>query len=282
MDNNFAIGSVDWTQFIYVVTLGCIALCMVLESIIPRRSMRQSILWRWTNNFSLALLTWYIGMVASTLAVFYLVPLLGAPGFGLLPALGAGPVMSFLILLVVVQFVNYLFHRAFHKFPVLWRLHSVHHADVDVDVSTTYRHHPLEQLVSLPVFVPLVLLLGAPVQVAVTYKLMEIALTLLTHSNLKLPATLDKVLRPVVVTPDFHRLHHCADPRYTNSNYGGLVPWFDYLFGTASNRAYADQETMELGLEYRREQTDSRLDRMVLAPFTASEQSLPKAGVDCA
>lgn len=267
MEQSIEIGRVDWTQVLYVLTLGCIALCMAMEAIFPRRSMNESLLWRWANNFSLSLVTWYIGVVASTLAVLYLVPLLSTPGGGLLPALGAGPILSFVVLLVAVQFVNYLFHLAFHKFPPLWALHSVHHADVELDVSSSYRHHPFEQLVSLPVFIPLVLLLGASAQVAVTYKLVEITLTLMTHSNLKLPAGLDRVLRRFVVTPDFHRLHHCSEKRFTNSNYGGIVPWFDYLFGTASDRPYAEQESMELGLEYRRQPVDTRLDKMLLAPF---------------
>jgi sterol desaturase/sphingolipid hydroxylase (fatty acid hydroxylase superfamily) len=84
---------------------------------------------------------------------------------------------------------------------------------------------------------------------------------------LRLPERLDSVLRKFILTPDFHRLHHSSEARFTDSNYGSMVPWFDYLFGTASNRPYDEQTDMELGLEYLRQPRDSRLDRLVLIPF---------------
>jgi sterol desaturase/sphingolipid hydroxylase (fatty acid hydroxylase superfamily) len=274
LESEFVIGGVDWTQTLYLFTLCALILCMVLEALFPRRSLRQPLLWRWGNNFSLALVTWYTSVVASSLFVVYAAQFTNSLGFGLLPALNAGPLLSFTILLLVVQLSSYVIHIAFHKIPLLWPLHAIHHSDVEIDISTSYRHHPLEPLVSLPLMVPLVLLLGAPVEVAVTYKALEIFMAVFNHSNLRLPAWLDRILRLVLVTPDFHRLHHCSQRQFTDSNYGGVVPWFDYLFGTASNRPYAEQESMELGLEYQREPADSRLDRMILAPFTASGQDL--------
>ena len=100
------------------------------------------------------------------------------------------------------------------------------------------------------------------------FKLCEITMTLFSHSNVHLPQGLDRVLRKVILTPDFHRMHHSSEPRFTDSNYGSMVPWFDYLFGTATNRPFEEQADMELGLEYLRQPRDSRLDRMVLLPFT--------------
>jgi len=111
------------------------------------------------------------------------------------------------------------------------------------------------------------------VTAVVIYKVCTISMTVFTHSNLRLPRWLDRSLRRLIVTPDFHRLHHCAEREYTDSNYGGVLPWFDYLFGTASNRPWDEQTTMTLGLEYQREPADSRLDRMLLAPFTSIRQA---------
>jgi len=279
LDKEFVIGSADWSQLIFLATFVALAVCMLLESVFPRRPLQQPLLWRWGNNFSLALLTWYLSVVGSALVVVWAARFTSDLGLGLLPAIGAGPVLSFALLLLAVQFLNYAVHVAFHKIPLLWRLHSVHHTDVDVDVSTGYRHHPVEPLVSLPIVVPLVLLLGASVPVAVAYKIFEICMVVFTHSNLRLPAALDRVLRLVLVTPDFHRLHHCSDRRFTDSNYGGVLTWFDYLFRTASQRPYAEQETMQLGLEYLREPADTRLDRMLLTPFLGvGRAAAPRSG----
>ncbi len=269
MENDIVIGRVDWTQILYVFTFGAMAVCMALESFFPRREMQRSLLWRWTNNFSLALLTWYLMTVISALLVVYIAQLGVARGIGLLPAVGAGPVVSFIVLLLVAELANYGIHRAYHSIPLLWPIHAIHHTDVDVDVSTSYRHHPLEPFITLPVMTPLVLLLGAPVEAVMAYKVCEIGMAVFTHSNIRLPGWLDQALRPVLVTPDFHRLHHCSQREFTDSNYGGVLPWFDYLFGTASRRPYDEQESMELGLEYQREPVDSRLDHMLVAPFTA-------------
>lgn len=93
------------------------------------------------------------------------------------------------------------------------------------------------------------------------------ALSLFSHANLFLPDTVDRTLRKVIITPDFHRNHHCSDWRFTDSNYGVSVPWFDYLFSTATDRPFAEQQSMQLGLEYFREKSDSRLDRLLLMPF---------------
>jgi len=262
-------------NLILLFTLAAIAVMMLLEALLPRRQLGQNMLWRWSNNFSLASLTWIVSALCSAAVVVYLAKWTGDRQFGLIPYLGAGPVAGFLALLVVTQFIGYWVHVAFHKVPWLWPIHAIHHSDVDVDVSTSYRHHPLEPLLSLPLVAPAVLLLGATPEAAVGYKLFEVTITLFSHSNVRLPEALDRQLRRIVLTPDFHRLHHCAEPRYTNSNYGSVVPWFDYLFGTASARPYAEQESMLLGLEYLRKSRDGRLDRLVTAPFHWKQATEP-------
>ena len=158
-------------------------------------------LWRWSNNFSLASLTWFVSALCSAAVVVYLAKWTGDRQFGLIPYLGAGPVAGFLALLVVTQFIGYWVHVAFHKVPWLWPIHAIHHSDVDVDVSTSYRHHPLEPLLSLPLVAPAVLLLGATPEAAVGYKLFEVAVTLFSHSNVRLPEALDLQLRRLCSPP---------------------------------------------------------------------------------
>ena len=276
MDSGQLDGDAGPANIVFLGTLAAIAAMMLLEALLPRRDLAQNMLWRWSNNFSLGILTWYISTLASTAVMLYLVKLTEDSQFGLMPYLEAGPMAGFLALLVATQFIGYWVHVAFHKIPWLWPIHAIHHTDIDVDVSTSYRHHPLEPLVSLPLVAPMVLLLGIPMEVAVGYKLFEVAMTVFSHSNVRLPEALDRYLRWIILTPDFHRLHHCAEPRYTNSNYGSTVPWFDYLFGTASARPYDEQESMALGLEYLREPGDRRLDRLVTAPFQWIKATHPR------
>ncbi|MCB1701217.1 MAG: sterol desaturase family protein [Pseudomonadales bacterium] len=267
MDNEITAGGAIPTNLLFLFTLSAFALMMLLEGLWPRRELERNLFRRWMNNFSLSMLTWYLSAVVSAAFVFYFVERVAVWEIGLLPRLGAGPALSFLALLLVSQLLSYCVHVAFHRVSWLWPIHAIHHSDVNVDVSTSYRHHPLEPLVSLPLLVPPLLLLGVNVEVAMAYKLFEVAVVLFSHSNVRLPETLDRQLRRFILTPDFHHLHHCSEQRYTNSNYGSVVPWFDYLFKTASDRPYEEQADMELGLEYLRTARDSRLDRLLAIPF---------------
>lgn len=254
---------------VFTFTAAVYAAFLLWETVAPRRELSGGMAWRWLNNFSLSALTWYSSALAGTWFMVWVAGYLRPAEFGLLPQIGAGPVLSFILLLASTQLLSYLFHIAFHHVSWLWPIHAVHHSDIDVDVSTSYRHHPLEPLVSLPVAGPLVYMLGVPVDVILYYRLFEVAATVFSHSNVYLPGSLEKYLRWVILTPDFHRTHHCSDPQYTNSNYGSLVPWFDYLFGTAKLRPDKDQESMELGLEYLRSGRDAALDRLLLTPVRA-------------
>ena len=254
------------SNFIYVVTFATLTVAMLWESLAPRRKLQGSMVWRWSNNFSLSLVSWYVTTVVSTLYVLLLADWSQINHYGLFQNVSAPFLVMFFTLLLVSQLLSYLVHIAFHKIDWLWPIHAVHHTDVDVDVTTSYRHHPLEALVSLPFIAPIILLLGTPIEVVAAYKIFEVVFTVFSHSNIRIPEVLEKYLRLIILTPDFHRLHHCVEERHTNSNYGSLVPWFDYLFGTASSKPYKEQETMALGLEYLREPRDSRLDQLIWAP----------------
>jgi sterol desaturase/sphingolipid hydroxylase (fatty acid hydroxylase superfamily) len=253
-------------NLIYLFLLAAITIAMLWEAVMPRRVLQQGMVWRWSNNFAISLLSYFITTFASVAFVLWLSRWTQINQFGLFQTVQAPAHVVFLLLLLVSQFLNYLVHIAFHRYSWLWPIHAVHHSDVDVDVSTSYRHHPLEALISLPVVAPLILLLGVGADVALAFTVFQIGATLFSHSNIRIPETLEKYLHFIILTPDFHRLHHCAEARYTNSNYGSLVPWFDYLFGTASSCPYRDQETMTLGLDYLREPRDGRLDRLLWEP----------------
>lgn len=251
---------------ILVFTFAAISVALLWEMLAPRRHLQQGLAWRWSNNIALSVVSQSLATAASAAIVIGLSDWTQINEFGVFQRVDAPAPLVFLILLLATQLVLYLMHIAYHRYAWLWPIHAVHHTDVDVDVTTSYRHHPLEAIINVMLVSPLVLLLGIPTDVAVAYSLFLIAVTLFSHSNIRLPRALETLLRPIIVTPEFHRLHHCAEPRYTNSNYGPAVPWFDYLFGTVSARPYEDHETMELGLEYLREPGDNRIDKLLWEP----------------
>ncbi len=169
--------------------------------------------------------------------------------------------------LVVLDLAIYLQHRAFHHVPVLWRLHRMHHADLDVDVTTGARFHPVEILLSLGIKFVVVMSLGVP---AVTVLLFEILLngtSMFNHSNVRMPEMMERLLRWLVVTPDMHRVHHSILRRETDSNFGFNFPWWDRLFGTYRPRPEAGHDRMTLGIDRFRDPGELRLDRMLTQPF---------------
>ncbi len=175
-----------------------------------------------------------------------------------------------------MEFITYWIHRAYHTIPILWRIHAVHHSDTEVDVTTSHRHHPFEPMINALILTPILFALGAPIVVLASYNLLHTAFSLISHSNIVLPEKLDKVLRLFVITPDFHRMHHSSDRQYTDSNYSAIVPWFDYLFGTATRLPYADIPKMELGLEVLRDNKDNRLDKLFTTPFIFKQKTISK------
>lgn len=242
--------------------IGGLVILMALEMLAPRRPEAPGLAYRWTQNLSLAALNYLLVRWAGLGLALGLAG--GTDGLG---RWGAGPWTSFAALLLATELAGYLLHRAYHRVPWLWRIHAVHHCDTEVDVTTAQRHHPIEALLWLPIELGLVLLLGPPLEVLVLHALLRQGISLFSHANLYLPQGLEAVLRRLLVTPDFHRLHHCSERRFTDSNYSTLVPWFDYLFGTASRRPFPEQTEMQLGLGYCRGRGDSRLDRLLTLPL---------------
>ena len=187
--------------------------------------------------------------------------------WGLLPMLALPDWLAAALALVLLDLAIYLQHVLFHAVPALWRLHRMHHADLDFDVTTGVRFHPLEILLSWAVKVVLLAALGPPVVVVLVFELLLNATSLFNHSNIRLPAGLDAVLRRFVVTPDMHRVHHSALPHETNSNFGFNFPWWDRLFGTYRSQPEAGHAGMTIGIAAFREAGELRLDRLLTQPF---------------
>lgn len=188
-------------------------------------------------------------------------------GIGLLPLLDAPMALAVPLSIVLLDLAIYWQHRIFHRVPLLWRMHRMHHADTSFEVSTAIRFHPLEILLSMWIKVAVVLLLGAPALAVLLFEILLNATALFSHADLRLPERLDRALRQVLVTPDMHRVHHSVERHETNSNYGFCLSIWDRLFGSYRERAREEQRRMPIGLEYFRDEADTRVPALLVQPF---------------
>jgi sterol desaturase/sphingolipid hydroxylase (fatty acid hydroxylase superfamily) len=214
-------------------------------------------------------------VVIDTLAVRVLFPtaavgvaLAGeARGWGLLNTTALPAWLEVAAAVVVLDLAIYFQHVLFHAVPLLWRLHRMHHADLEFDVTTGLRFHPVEVVLSMVIKVGVVAALGAPAVAVLVFEVLLNATSMFNHGNIRLPADVERVLRWLVVTPDMHRVHHSIDMRETNSNFGFNLPWWDRLFGTYRPEPAAGHEGMTLGVKEFRDPAGLRLDRMLSQPL---------------
>jgi sterol desaturase/sphingolipid hydroxylase (fatty acid hydroxylase superfamily) len=192
-----------------------------------------------------------------------------AHGFGLFHLLGSPFWVAALAGFLALDLVIYGQHVVFHHVPWLWRLHRMHHTDLDIDVSTGGRFHPIEILLSMLIKMATVALLGVPAGAVVAFEVVLNASSMFNHSNVAMPAWLDRVVRLLVVTPDMHRVHHSVLRQETDSNFGFNLPWWDRLFGTYRAEPRAGHDGMTIGLPVFRDPGELRLDRLLTQPFRA-------------
>jgi len=249
------------------VFLASLAASLLLGLLWPLREPALSRGFRWANNGLLFLINGLLVRLlvpGGLLAVAYWAQ---QQSWGLLHLLAPPPWLAVGLGVLVLDLGGYSLHRLSHRFGWLWRLHRLHHSDIDVDVTTELRHHPLEVLVTLGVQALLVLLAGLPPLAVMLYILLIIPVSLLSHGNWLLPARLDRPVRTLLVTPAMHRIHHSAWQPETDSNYGMLFSWWDRLFASyraTPRQAYRD---MCLGLERYRDPQEQILHRLLLNPL---------------
>jgi sterol desaturase/sphingolipid hydroxylase (fatty acid hydroxylase superfamily) len=238
----------------------------------PRRSLSAGRKRRWPNNLGI--------LVLDVLTVRILVPTaaVGASlfaagrGWGLLHFAGLRLSLAVLFGFLVLDLVIYGQHVVFHKVTLLWRLHRMHHADLDIDVTTGLRFHPFEILISLAVKIVTVIAFGIPVVAVLLFEVVLNATSMFNHANVAIPAGLDRVLRLVLVTPDMHRVHHSILRAETDSNFGFNLPWWDRLFGTYRPQPQAGHTGMTIGLPIFRDPRELRIDRLLTQPFRRPDE----------
>jgi sterol desaturase/sphingolipid hydroxylase (fatty acid hydroxylase superfamily) len=192
---------------------------------------------------------------------------MGESGAGLLNQVGVPYPVAVVVSILVLDLVIYLQHLMFHAVPILWRLHRMHHADLDFDVTTGARFHPIEIVLSMLIKFAAIAVLGPPAVAVLVFEVLLNATAMFNHGNVRIPPAWDRVLRWVVVTPDMHRVHHSIEAPETNSNFGFNLPWWDRLFGTYRAQPAAGHEGMTIGIGQFRTGRDLWLDRMLALPF---------------
>lgn len=249
--------------------LGVFAVMALWEMRCPCRSLRLQKASRWLNNLALvALNTLLVRLLFPTAAVGVAVTI-QVKGWGLLNLFDAPLWLETLLALLLLDAVIYFQHRLFHHIPLLWRLHKVHHADLDYDVTTGARFHPVEILLSMLIKFAAVTVLGAPVVSVLLFEILLNATAMFNHSNVQLPPWLDKRVRWILVTPDMHRVHHSTDRHEANRNFGFNLPWWDRLFGTYQDQPAKGHQNMPIGLsQYQNEADTNKLLGMLTLPLS--------------
>lgn len=248
----------------YAAVFGIMALW---EWLAPRRRLGLGRHGRWVGNLGI--------LVVDIVAVRLVVPLTlvgaaaiaAARGVGLFHWLGLPGLLALPLGVVALDLVIYGQHRLFHAVPLLWRLHRVHHADVDIDVTTGVRFHPFEILLSLAIKLAAVTALGVAPFAVLVFEVLLNATSMFNHGNVTLPSRLEGALRWIVVTPQMHEIHHSVERRETDSNFGFNLPWWDRLFGTYRAAPAAGLKDLDIGLPDFRDAGEQRLGRLLTQPF---------------
>jgi sterol desaturase/sphingolipid hydroxylase (fatty acid hydroxylase superfamily) len=237
------------------------------EWLAPRRERAFSRRARWPNNAGLLLVDVIVLRVVAPGAAIGVALAGEAHGWGLVNAAGLPWWVAVPLAVVLLDLATYFQHVTFHAVPALWRLHRVHHSDLDMDVTTGTRFHPIEILISTAIKCAAVAAIGAPAVAVLVFEVLLNATAMFNHANVRLPLGLDRLLRLLVVTPDMHRVHHSIVYNESSSNFGFNLPWWDRLFGTYRAQPAAGQERMTIGVDAFRSPEELRLDRLLVQPF---------------
>ena len=257
--------------------LGVLATMAVVEALLPRRRREIPRLLRWTNNLGIVVVDTLLVRLSFPILAVGLAIIADDQGFGLFNAFAVPPVIAFIASVVILDLAIYLQHVMFHAVPALWRLHRMHHADLEFDVSTGLRFHPVEILLSMGLKLAVVAALGPPAAAVLVFEILLNASSMFNHSNVRLPVGLDKVLRWIVVTPDMHRVHHSVHPDEHHRNFGFNLPWWDRLLGTYKPQPREGHSDMTIGLHDFRSNRDLWLDRMLIQPFRGPAEAVATA-----
>jgi len=246
---------------------GILGLMAVWEIIGPCRALTASKTVRWINNLGLVFLNSFLLRLLFPIAAISLAIVAEQQQWGILNQFNLPQWLAIILAIVLLDGVIYLQHVLFHALPLLWRLHRMHHADVDIDVTTGLRFHPIEMILSMLIKFATIMLLGPPAVAVILFEVILNGMAMFNHSNIALPKKLDGWLRWLIITPDLHRVHHSVIVEEINSNFGFNLSIWDRLFGTYQAQPKLGHQGMQIGLDYFRESKFLTLHWLLALPF---------------
>jgi sterol desaturase/sphingolipid hydroxylase (fatty acid hydroxylase superfamily) len=249
---------------------GVLGLMIVWELAAPRRKPTLGRMARWPGNLGVAVLNTAVTRILCPTTALGMAVLATEHGWGVLNPTGMPAWVAIPFAVVLLDLALYAQHRLFHAVPLLWRLHRMHHADLEFDVTTGVRFHPVEIVLSLLIKLAVITALGAPAVAVVIFEIALNATSMFNHGNVSVPPRVEAWLRRLTVTPDMHRVHYSVLAHETNSNFGFNLPWWDWLFGTYRPQPGAAHDGMTIGIPAFRTPRDLRLDRMLVQPLRSS------------
>jgi len=246
---------------------GVLAVMILWEVIAPRRQILISRWQRWSANFALSVLSMVLMRVTIATAALWAANTAMENSWGLLHLIDLPAVAGFVISIVLLDLAIYGQHRASHQWKWLWRLHKVHHTDLDFDVTTAIRFHPIEIFISMAYKVVCILIIGVNPVAVVVFEIILSSCALFNHSNIRIPLVIDKVIRLFLVTPDMHRVHHSVIQTETDSNYGFSISIWDRLFNSYIDQPQQGHIEMKIGLTQYQHIKDVNIPKLLLMPF---------------
>ncbi|MBL4692836.1 MAG: sterol desaturase family protein [Magnetovibrio sp.] len=251
-----------------------------LEFVRPRRPLSISKKLRWSSNIGLVFTYTILARLVLPMAPVMFAGFCAQQNWGGLNGVAWPNWIEMIVAITIMDFTIWGQHILAHKLPWFWRLHLVHHSDQDYDVTTGARFHPFEIIISLGIKFGIIAITGASPIAVLLFEITLNGMAIFNHANVRLPLALDRILRRVVVTPDFHRVHHSVIVKETNSNYGFFLSIWDLTFGTYVAQPARGHEDMEIGLDIFRGTTEQRLDKMLTQPFRPGIKSGIKPGTE--
>lgn len=265
----------DETKLRLGIFFGIFVVVAMLEILRPRRALTTSKTSRWFANLAVIALNPISVRLVFPVLPFAMALLAEEQHWGVLNNMGLAHWLKVAAAVILLDFSIYLQHVLHHAIPILWRLHMVHHADLDFDVTTGMRFHPIEIVLSVGIKLMTVATLGPPALAVLIFEIALNGTSMFNHSNIHIPERIDRILRLLVVTPDMHLVHHSVIIRETNSNYGFNLPWWDRLFGTYKDQPEQGHDGMMIGLSQFRDPKKLTLPRLLILPFVGDPGGVP-------
>jgi sterol desaturase/sphingolipid hydroxylase (fatty acid hydroxylase superfamily) len=253
--------------------LGVLVVVALWELVAPRRGNMHSRWTRWPSNLGIMALNTVMLRLISPIAAVTIATSASTYSWGLFNQLELTLWLEVFLAIILLDAAIYFQHRLFHAVPILWKTHRMHHTDIDFDVTTGVRFHPLEIILSALIKLSVVLTLGASPIAVIFFEILLNATAMFNHGNVRLPIVVDGILRLFIVTPDMHRVHHSVIASETDSNFGFNLPWWDHLFGTYLAQPEEGHTGMTIGINGFRKPIDHRLDKMLMQPLKDDDRA---------